>query len=734
MDGLSTLLEDDDRVLVEVGPGQTLATLARRHPGRAADQLVVQSLPQAEDARQDGQVLLESLAETWLSGVTVAWSKLHVDKGRSRIHLPTYPYERRRYWAAGGDEIDVEPTSPLKDPELRNWFYAPDWAYAPGFQTDVSVEPCVWLVFADDGSVARTVVDLLTPDGHEVVIVRPGEAFASLGSGAYEIDPASKADYVSLLDAVRETGRIPRRVLHLWGLTSIDNEANGSEIDWSDPAAISAAAELGYFSVLHLSQALVGMRSVAPVDLLVATSEAQLLPGDNHVVPAKAMVLGVCKAVPQEYPHLAFQHIDVEVTARNEEAQRLTALQLLGEVDRVGANTSVAFRKDQRWVQVYDPLPLDEVPDLEAPWRISGVYLITGGLGTIGLDLAEHLAVGFDAKVVLLGHRALPDRRDWDAWIESHGVDDQTSVRISRIRDIEEQGGEIFVLTADVADATAMSKAISTVYNRFGTLHGVIHAAGNVSPSGFFAIDEADRQACERQFRTKLTGTMALVEVLRGKDLDFVVLLSSISSVLAGLGYVAYSAANIFLDTVAAKLSTESAVPWISINLDSWEDDVGLFEPDASRLAMDPYEGIEVVDRILAGTSLSTVTVSTGDLHRRINQWVNPESLRKARDRRDSRWERLHPRPDLAKPYVAPTGAVEIEIASTIQELLGVSMVGAADDFFRDLGGTSLLATQLVGRLRQKFAIELPLRRFYESPTVAELGQAIENELDEHAK
>jgi acyl carrier protein len=251
---------------------------------------------------------------------------------------------------------------------------------------------------------------------------------------------------------------------------------------------------------------------------------------------------------------------------------------------------------------------------------------------------------------------------------------------------------------------------------------------------GFFAIDEANKETCARQFRAKVDGTIVLAQVLRDAELDFVLLLSSISSLLAGLGYVAYSAANNFLDAAAARLSLEGNVPWISINLDSWIDEPEFWEPDPFELVMNSEEGLEVVRRILARKSCPTVAVSTGDLDHRMDQWINPASLRSAKDRRDLGNERLHPRPDLATEYVAPSGAVEIEIATAIQEMLGVAAVGAEDDFFGDLGGTSLLATQLVARLRQIFPVELPLRRFYEQPTVAKLGQAILAEQGEHVE
>jgi hypothetical protein len=109
------------------------------------------------------------------------------------------------------------------------------------------------------------------------------------------------------------------------------------------------------------------------------------------------------------------------------------------------------------------------------------------------------------------------------------------------------------------------------MYAQVGSLDGVIHGAGNVSPDAFFAIDEADHDLCERQFQAKIRGLIVLEEILRNKNLDFVVLLSSVSSVLAGLGYVAYSAANNFMDAFAHKYNKTRGVPWVNVDWDTWK-------------------------------------------------------------------------------------------------------------------------------------------------------------------
>jgi acyl carrier protein len=136
--------------------------------------------------------------------------------------------------------------------------------------------------------------------------------------------------------------------------------------------------------------------------------------------------------------------------------------------------------------------------------------------------------------------------------------------------------------------------------------------------------------------------------------------------------------------------------------------------------AMTPAEGVEAFERILATRAAAAQIInSTGDLQARLDQWV---SLSVPAERAPAT---LYPRPHLANPYVAPTNETEQRIAEVWQTILGVEQVGIHDNFL-ELGGNSLIGTQVISRLRQAFDLNLPLTILFEAPTVAELAVAIE--------
>lgn len=150
--------------------------------------------------------------------------------------------------------------------------------------------------------------------------------------------------------------------------------------------------------------------------------------------------------------------------------------------------------------------------------RRRGAYLITGGLGNMGLAVAKELARAVRAKLVLVGRSSLPDRGEWDEWLAQHDEDDPISAKIRGVKAIEEVGGTVLLAYGDVADAGELQSAIAAAYAEFGRLDGVIHAAGNVTSAGFFSIDDANPRLCETQFQSKVRGLINLEEAVRGRS------------------------------------------------------------------------------------------------------------------------------------------------------------------------------------------------------------------------
>ncbi len=355
--------------------------------------------------------------------------------------------------------------------------------------------------------------------------------------------------------------------------------------------------------------------------------------------------------------------------------------------------------------------------------RPGGVYLITGGLGKLGLTLAEYFSKTVQAKLVLIGRSYLPPKAQWQEWLETHPADEATGQKIRQVQALEERGAEVLVMAADVADEKAMGEVLAQIDERFGGLHGVVHAAG--IPESV-AIQELQCAHCERQFKPKIYGLSVLEKLLRGRPLDFCCLTSSLSAVLGGLGFSAYASANLFMDAFAQRQNRTGTFPWISVNWDGWN-----FKPDEESqvgrgsLAITPNEGREAFARIFSTRSSTSLAVSTHNLQERLDQWINPVSSRQTSAPEPASLL-LHQRPAISSEYVAPKNQTEECIAKIWGQLLGVEKVGVHDTTVFELGGHSLLATRLTSLIRSELGAELSIRTLFEAPTVAGLVKCVE--------
>ena len=197
-----------------------------------------------------------------------------------------------------------------------------------------------------------------------------------------------------------------------------------------------------------------------------------------------------------------------------------------------------------------------------------GVYLITGGLGGIGLALAKALARCVAARLVLVGRGALPSREEWNERLRRGDEKDPFVAKISAIQAIEKAGGEVLVLAADVTDPRAMRRAVAAARERFGRINGVIHAAGVLDDAPILKKDAA---SVARVLAPKVRGTLVLDAVLAEHPPELFIVMSSISALLAPAGQVDYAAANSFLDTFACQRSSRQGTT-ISIQWPRWRD------------------------------------------------------------------------------------------------------------------------------------------------------------------
>ncbi|TBR57009.1 non-ribosomal peptide synthase [Westiellopsis prolifica IICB1] len=736
-EGIAELLQQSEQILLEVGPGRTLTTLAKRQ--LLSQTVVLTSLRHPQEQVSDVAFLLNTLSRLWLTGLQINWTGFYAHEKRRHVSLPTYPFERQRYWIEANSETSLSTKSQNslgKKPNISDWFYIPIWKQSTPLEffqqrEFVTEKNSRWLVFVDDYGVGDAVAKRLAQQSQDIVTVRVAEKFTQLNKYTYTINPQQKNDYDTLLQELYKQSLIPNAIAHFWSITPNDILlCNGLAQSFEN------CQNLGFWSLLYLIQAF-GKQNISDfLKLRVVTNNVHNVIGDEKLCPEKATILGPCKIIPKEYPNVNSCLIDVVIPSTNITPTEKLIDYLIRELTTQQTENIVAYRGHHRWIQSFESIRLDKNILGKTNLKKGGIYLITGGLGGIGLVLAEHLVKTVQAKLILIGRKGLPERSHWQQWLEEHDSKDPVSRKINKILEFTELGSEVEVKSADVASYEEMQLVVTEALEKFGQINGIIHAAG-IAGGGIIQLKTED--IVNSVFTPKIQGTLVLKEILNSKNinLDFLVLCSSQSSILSEFGQVDYCAANAFLDVYADYCTSKSDQFTVAINWGSWQE-VGMAVetelPEQLKLQREQElkkgilseEGAEAFNRILL-SSLPHVIVSTQDFqavieHNNSFNYLEQELALISQTSKTNISKSSHPRPNLANAYVAPSNEVEQALADIWQQFLGIEKIGIHDNFF-ELAGDSILAIQIVAKANT-LGIKLTSQQMFMHQTIAELVTA----------
>lgn len=535
---IDAALGDGTHVLVEVGPGRVLTGLVGKHDavtGHRAVAVPVLPRPRQRD-RDDERSLLDALATLWVHGQRPEWAALRPDEPLRRVPVPGYPYQRVRHWVdpkAGPaapqtlapqpiEEPAAEPVAapaamPVAEPviaaESGSPFTTATWVERPSTGRPAAPVTGAWALalVPEDRAESLPLVIALQRLGYQVMRVRPGTEF-SVRDSEVRVRPGRREDLELVFGALSAGGRSPELLVHGWAFGGWDTVASSSADEQLDAA----------FHGLH---ALVSAAGRAPASgrlpgVLVVTTDAVDVSGGERVHPVKATLLAAARTIAAETPGLSCRVVDVA----NADVEELIA-----ELRTpAGDEPVVALRSGRRWV----PRELSFVPVFsESPLRRNGVYLITGGLGGLGLAVAGGLAsTGLCPRIVLIGRT----------------VDDPPAEAIDELLAM---GAQVRVHACDVADSRAVARVLDITSAQFGAVNGILHLAG-LPGNGMLAFRGYDD--VRQVLRPKVAGTLVLEEALRGRPpLDFFVSFSSRAALAGMVGSGDYAAANGFLDAHA---------------------------------------------------------------------------------------------------------------------------------------------------------------------------------------
>jgi thioester reductase-like protein len=795
--GMETLRQQGYEMFVEIGPKPVLLGMGRHCLPRG----VGVSLPSLYPRQDNWLQLLQNLGVLYVRGVSVDWPAFDRDYPRQRLQLPTYPFQRQRYWVeftenghhkaeslslaqtpivnlllqgdrkklatlleTGGklsdDELKLLPKfldvliqqnqQQLSAVSLKDWFYEVQWQQKPRQLTTAPEnngyhQPGNWLIFSDMGGLGETLAQHLRDRGHTCIVVYPGDTYQAKEAGTWTINPSHPADFDRLFQdslLMSDAWATPhftngsnssttpnhsplQGVIHLWSLeTELASELT--------IPALEQAQTLGVGSVLHLLQALVKhneLHSVAK-DASVQTSPRLWLV-TRGAVPVDASLLGVAqtplwglgKVVALEHPEFwgGMLDVDPETLAEDE------AIKLLAETEDSQGEDHLAFRDGQRYVARLVHKPLPESPNLT--FRSDGAYLITGGLGALGLKVAQWM-VEQGAR-----HLVLTTRR---------GASNEVQETLNQL---EDSGARVLTIQADVTNSGDMDKVLEAIEALMPPLRGIVHAAG---VPGYEFINEMEFNTLESVLRPKVVGAWILHQLTQGIELDFFVNFSSIASVWGSKGQAHYAAANHFLDGLA-HYRHGLGLSALSVNWGPWAGGgmaVEEFQAFLTRMGVEvlqPENAIAALGYLL-NSGCTQATVANVD-------WTRFKDLYEARGKR-SILEQIEGQPHQAVEQqsgilqqleskfknasdqalsVGNSGDRHSVLVTHLQQevatVLKLPQLPDPEQGLFDLGMDSLMAVELVNLLRSQLQVELPIMEFMQASNIATLATVLLKQL-----
>ena len=721
--GMEALLAKPGRIFLEVGPANALTTLAQSMITKEHAGIALPSMRHPYDQETDESFLHRAAARLWAHGAVDDWLTLYDEEARARVPLPTYAFERQRHWISPPSNRDLEHLLNARPSDIGSWFYAPSWRSAPTLpeRRETKEAPRQWLVFASDHPACATLVDRLRQSGRKVTVVADSSRSGKGLQSELAIDPQEQEGYSRVMTHLLDNNVGGISVVHMWTLSSDFTTLSNS-------AKLDHVSQSGLISLSLLLRSAIEGDNVSDLEIAVVSDRVFQVDDADEAELEKSLLIGPCRVMPQENPGLRCRLIDIGNPTGGQTS--LLSQRIADELFAEEPLPVVALRGSRRWTPHYSAVRLPEPePDSSRLLRKDGVYVLLGGTGEIGLEIAQSLYDTVNARLAIVSRQGLPPQSEWDQILDS--VQENTAPpQLRALNSLKRKGAQILVLQGDISSEESMRQIVRTVHDEYGECNGIFHLAGATGQSVVHLVADSDLEQINEITRAKVRGIRNIERSIVGCDLDFVLGFSSTAAALGGVGLSTYGAANAAVESaVSIHRTLPSETKWISVAWDAWltrrYTSSGSLPQALREFALKPDDAVKALLLLLRIGADGPFVVSTGNMDARYRRSIEPVSSNRSLTEACGQDPASHP----AQQYVPPASELEESIALAWQEHLGIARVGRDDRFF-ELGGNSLLALRIVSRLKKTLGTEIPIVSVFEGVSVRGMAEILATQND----
>lgn len=646
--GVKTLLKEKQLMLLELGPGSTLTQLVSDNKDfKEKESRVINLLPKSSLKETTKVFFKSALGKIWENGHDQIRSFL-VEETGNRISLPTYPFEREKYWI----ETDLNSFSfskPQGDSSLNQWLYKVNWEKKDLYELK----------------------DTSFAESKTLVLYHTTSVFEQDEQYTLEELPTEYGKSENISQWLSETAKHDIKERHIiFDLFEVSQSSCTLDV-----------FERVFHSLLSVID-LAGNMGCENEKVSILLCEQNKIIGSEIINPFWSSLQGVVSTIGQEYSQFQSQVLDIDRNTTLSEIKSLLSKKVLH---------FTGYRNGIIWQRSYATFEVDE----SQKWDVKSgdTYVITGGFGNVGMRIVNYLA-GPGVNIHVLG-RNLPEKqtKTWDV-----------------LNGLKEKGTNIFPVCVNVNDQEEFNNVLNEIYNRHGKVTGIVHAAAQMKDCIKY-IGELKPDDFKQVATTKITGADVIFDWSKNKSIEFVLMMSSLSTELGGLGYSLYATSNAYLDA-KINLMPVGGTRFLSVNWDGWTTD-----EEAADGLIDTAKGKELLSWILRQTNLQTL-VSSSSIEKRVQEWGVEVDGTESLSSENVKFSR----PEISSDYVEPESNLEKELVNIWENFFRIDGVGIDDDFF-ELGGDSLKGMKLVNLYKNLLGEMVYVSIIFDALTIREIAQ-----------